>query len=146
MNCATASGLYAAISKELDGNLMFPGSETFYILLDSFTYSRLHGQFSLWAAMEPKCGNQAFNVVNGDTESWQHMWPKLAKPFRCHIPCNQFTVDVGKDTDSVMLLAEKPPMAERDTERDLEGNFTQGKMEQKIDSIKWSQREDVKKA
>ena len=37
-------------------------------------------------------------------------------------------------------------MAERDTERDLEGNFTQGKMEQKIDLIKWSQREDVKKA
>lgn len=74
------------------------------------------------------------------------MWPKLAKPFRCHTPRNQFTVDVGKDTDSVMLLAEKPPMAERDTERDLEGNFTQGKMEQKIDLIKWSQREDVKKA
>ena len=80
MNRATASGLYAAISNELDGNLMFPGSETFYILFDSFTYSRVHGQFSLWAAMEPKCGNQAFNVVNGDTCGLSSRSPSAAIP------------------------------------------------------------------
>ena len=146
MNLATSLGLYTAISKEIDGNLIFPGSETFYTLFDSFTYSRLHAQFNLWAATEPKCGNQAFNVVNGDTESWQNMWPKLAKRFRCHIPRNQFAVDVGKDVDSVVLLAEKPPMAEMATEMGLEGNYEQGRVEQKIDLVKWSQREDVKKA
>ena len=64
MTLATSGGLYAAISKELDGNLIFPGSETFYTLFESFTYSRLHAQFNLWAALEPKCPNQAFNAVN----------------------------------------------------------------------------------
>ena len=65
MNLATSVGLYAAISKELDGNLILPGSEIFYTLFDSFTYSRLHAQFNLWAALEPKWPNQAFNAVNG---------------------------------------------------------------------------------
>lgn len=146
MNLATSLGLYAAISKELDGNLMFPGSETFYTLFDSFTYSRLHAAFTLWAALEPKCSNEAFNVVNGDVESWQNMWPKLAKRVRCHIPRNQFRVDVGKDADSVMPLTEKPPLAEVAAQVGLEGNLKQNKIEQKIDLIKWSQREDVQKA
>ena len=85
-------------------------------------------------------------MVNGETESWQNMWPKLAKRFRCHIPRNQFAVDVGNDADSVVLLAEKPPMAEMAVEMGLEGNYQQGRVEQKIDLVKWSQREDVKKA
>ena len=146
MNLATSVGLYAAISKQIDGNLMFPGSESFYTLFDSFTYSRLHAQFNLWAALEPKCGNEAFNVVNGDTESWQNMWPKLAKRFKCHIPRNQFHMDVGKDADSVMKLAEQPPLAEMAAELGLEGNLRQSKVEAKIDLIKWSQRKDVKEA
>lgn len=146
MNMATSLGLYCAISKELDGNLMFPGSETFYSLFDTFTYSRLHADFVLWAAREPKCGNQAFNVVNGDAASWQNMWPKVAERFSCHIPRNQFIVDVGKDADSVMLLAEKPPLAEIAAQVGLEGNLKQSKVEQKIDLIKWSKREDVQEA
>jgi nucleoside-diphosphate-sugar epimerase len=81
-----------------------PGSEKFYTLFDSFTYSRLHASFNLWAALEPKCANQAFNVVNGDTESWQNMWPKLARRFDCKIPEDQFS---GSTPDaSEMKLAE----------------------------------------
>ena len=140
MNLATSLGLYCTISKELDGNLMFPGSETFYTLFDSFTYSRLHASFCLWAALEPKCGNQSFNVVNGDVESWQNMWPKIAKRIGCHIPRNQFRVNVGKNADSVMPLAEKPPLAEVAAQIGLEGNLRQNNVEQKIDLIKWSQR------
>lgn len=145
MNLATSLGLYCAISKELDGNLMFPGSETFYSLFDSFTYSRLHADFNLWAALEPKCSNEAFNVVNGDVESWQNMWPKLASRFRCHIPRDQFSVHVP-DSDSVTKLAEKPPLADSAAERGLEGKIKQSAVEQKIDLVKWSQREDVQKA
>ena len=145
MNLVTSLGLYCAISKELDGNLMFPGSETFYTLFDSFTYSRLHADFNLWAALEPKCSNEAFNVVNGDAESWHNMWPKLAKRFHCHIPRNQFSVHVP-DSESVMKLAEKPPLADSAAEIGLEGRIKQSAVEQKIDLIKWSQRDDVKKA
>lgn len=145
MNLATSLGLYAAISKEIDGNLMFPGSEAFYTLFDSFTYSRLHAQFNLWAALEPKCSNEAFNVVNGDVESWQNMWPKLAKRVHCHIPRNQFRVNVP-DSESVMKLAEKPPIADMAAELGLEGNTRQCEVQQKIDLIKWSRRADVKQA
>ena len=96
MNLATSLGLHCAISKELDSNLMFPGSEKFYICFESFTYSRLYAQFSLWAATEPKCANQAFNIVNGDNKSWQNMRLKQARCFHCHVPRNQFEVDWAK--------------------------------------------------
>ena len=146
MNLATSLGLYAAISKELDGNLIFPGSEAFYSMFDSFTSSHLHAQFSLWVAFEPKCANQAFNVVNGDNESWQNLWPKLAKRFKCHIPRNQFRVGVGEDPGSVLELAEKPPIADHAAEIGLENNVPRGKVEQKIDLVKWSKRTDVQNA
>ncbi|KAL8718194.1 MAG: hypothetical protein Q9225_004639 [Loekoesia sp. 1 TL-2023] len=146
MNLVTSLGIYAAVSKELNGQLLFPGSETFYTCFDCFTYSRLHAQFSLWAATEPKCSNQAFNVVNGDAESWQNMWPKLAKRFGSKIPANQFDVSLDKDAGSVMDLAPNPPIAEAAAERGLEGRVGPGKVEQRIDLIKWSQRPDVKNA
>ena len=146
MNLTTSLGLYAAISKKLDGNLMFPGSEAFYTMFDSFTDSRLHAKFNLWAALESKCGNQAFNVVNGDCESWQNMWPKLAKRFKCHIPRNQFNTGVGEDPGSVMELADIPPIGDNAASIGLENNVRRSKVEQKIDLIKWSKREDVRKA
>lgn len=146
MNLATSLGLYAAISKELDGNLVFPGSEDFYSMFDCFTSSRLHAQFNLWAAIEPQCSNQAFNVTNGDAESWQNMWPKLASRFRCHIPRNQFKVGVGKDPGSVMELAEAPPIADVAAQIGLENNVRRGKVVAKIDLTKWSKRADVENA
>ena len=146
MNLTTALGLYCAISKELDGNLMFPGSKTFYTCFDCFTYSRLHAQFNLWAALEPKCGNQAFNVVNGDAESWQNLWPKFAERFHCHVPRNQFAVAVGEDPGSILKLAGKPPVDDTAAQMGLEGQFPQNQVEQKIDLVKWSKREDVRKA
>ena len=146
MNLSTSLGLYAAISKELDGNLVFPGSEVFYTAFDCFTYSRLHADFNLWAALEPKCGNEAFNVVNGDAESWQNMWPKLARRHQCHIPRNQFKIGLGKDPGSETLLAEQPPIADVAAEIGLENNVSQSKLEQKLDLVKWSQRSDVQRA
>lgn len=77
MNLATSLGMYASVSKELDGTLVFPGSELFYQYFDCFTYSRLHASFNLWAALEQKASNQAFNVMNGDTESWQNRCQRL---------------------------------------------------------------------
>ena len=146
MNLTTSLGLYASISKEIDGNLVFPGSETFYTLFDSFTYSKIHAQFCLWAAVEPQCSNQAFNVVNGDIESWQNLWPKVAKRFKCHIPRDQFHLGVGRRSGSVLELAENPPIADTAAERGLEDNVQRGKVEQRIDLIKWSQRANVQSA
>ena len=70
MNLSNALGLYTAVTNELSTELIFPGSERFYVGFDSFTCSKLHACFCVWAALEPCAAGQAFNVVNGDVESW----------------------------------------------------------------------------
>ncbi|KAI9797965.1 MAG: hypothetical protein M1833_005021 [Piccolia ochrophora] len=144
MNLSTSLGLYCAITKELGRTLVFPGSKAFYTRFDCFTYSKLHADFNLWAATEPKAGNQAFNVVNGDAESWQNMWPKVARHFGLKIPEDQFAVPSGDS--STMKLAERPPIADVAADRGLVGRVEQGLVEQHIDLTKWSQKDEVKDA
>ena len=31
------------------------------------------------AGTSPNARNEIFNITNGDTFRWQHMWPKIAK-------------------------------------------------------------------
>ncbi|OCL14855.1 NAD(P)-binding protein [Glonium stellatum] len=147
MNLGTALGLYAAVTKELGAELVFPGSERFYVGFDSFTCSKLHARFCLWAALEPRAAGQAFNVVNGDVQSWQTLWPKLAHRFGLAVKKDQFAEAPGEEA-AVMELAEKPPVADMAAELGLVGSrmVYQGKVEQRVDLMKWSQREDVKKA
>ena len=144
MNLSTALALYAAVSRELGGELEFPGSETFYTRFDSFTSSRLHAMFSLWAMLEPRAANQAFNVVNGGVDSWSNMWPKVAKKFGCKVPSRQFERQALES--SVANLEAVPPVEELAAEMGLEGKVGQGRVEQRIDLVKWSQRKDVKEA
>lgn len=144
MNLSTALALYAAVNRELGGELEFPGSETFYTRFDSFTSSKLHAAFSLWAILEPSAGNQAFNVVNGDVESWSNLWPRVAKKFGCKVPSRQFERPTPED--SVVKLQAIPPFEDLAAERGMEGKVGYGKVEQRIDLVKWSQRKDVKDA
>ena len=153
MNLSTALGLYCAVSKEMGGELVWPGSPEFYTRFDSFTSSRLHAKFNLWAALEerPEVSNQAFNVVNGDVESWANMWPKLAAKCGMKVPARMFTEEEeqgkmdpthGSHTD----LMPKPPLSEFAAERGLMNTkwVKQSVVQQKIDLVKWSQRGDVK--
>jgi nucleoside-diphosphate-sugar epimerase len=141
MNLSTSLALYAAINKELTGELEFPGAEKFYTLFDCFTYSKLHAEFNLWAAQEPKCSNQAFNVVNGDAESWVNMWPKLAARFGCRVPAEQFKRETP--TSSEMKLAEVPPFEDLAAGTGLEKSVEQGVVRQRIDLVRWSQKKEV---
>lgn len=142
MNLSTALALYAAVNKELGGELEFPGSETFYSRFDCFTSSRLHAAFSLWAMLEPRAANQAFNVVNGDTESWSNLWPKVAKKFGCKVPSRQF--ERPTPYKSLVNLEAVPPFEDLAAVRGMEGKVEHGKVEQRIDLLKWSQRKEVK--
>ena len=146
MNIGTSLGIYAAISKELGDPLLFPGNEKLYMGFDCFSYSRLHASFNLWAALEPKCSNQAFNFVNGDVESWSNLWPKLANRFDCEIPESQFSFPIAQDAGSVTDLLPRPPMALHAAQRGIADRVRPGKVEQRLDLVKWSQRADVKKA
>jgi nucleoside-diphosphate-sugar epimerase len=151
MNLALSLGLYAAVNVELQNRngkeevegLIFPGSETFYTKFDCFTSSKLHAQFCAWAALEPRAGNEAFNVVNGDVESWQNLWPRVAGRFGVKVKEDQFAQKPGEE-GSVMEMAKEPPIEAVAGDIGLKGKTPQSKVEQRIDLIKWSQREDVK--
>jgi nucleoside-diphosphate-sugar epimerase len=147
MNLSLALALYATVTKELGQELVFPGSPAFYTKFDCFTSAKLHAEFCAWAATEPRAANQAFNVVNGDTESWQNLWPKVAAHFGLKVKPDQFTAQSsyeGSSTD----LDPKPPITAFASSLGLaDHELTKpSKLEQPIDLVKWSQRSDVKDA
>ncbi|KAH0566367.1 hypothetical protein GP486_000225 [Trichoglossum hirsutum] len=144
MNLTTALGLYATVCRELGKPLLFPGSERFYTGLDCFTSSKLHAEFNLWAALEPKCRNQAFNVVNGDTHSWQALWPKVSARFGCHIPASQFSLPAP--LASRIDLHPRPPAADVAAQAGLEGRIKPGVLELRVDLTKWSREKEVVEA
>ncbi|CAO2656378.1 Nn.00g051810.m01.CDS01 [Neocucurbitaria sp. VM-36] len=156
MNLSSALALYAIISKELPdyNGLVFPGSPDFYVKFDCFTRSTLHAEFCAWAALEPRAANQAFNMVNGDTESWQNLWPRVAAYFGTKVKPDQFAgaysgLDfVPGDASSSSDLAPEPPTTALAEKAGLLGTpaLTQSKVEQHVDLVKWSERKDVKQA
>jgi len=152
MNLVSAVGIYALVCKEMNQPLIWPGSPQFYLQFDSFTDSTLHAEFNTWAALEAKAANNAFNVVNGDIESWQNLWPKVAAKFNCTVPSKMFNEkdfanEFGED-GLVMPLEKTPPISEYASKAGLvdspatHQSFVHGK----IDLSKWAQREEVKQA
>jgi len=81
MNLVMVIALYAAISKALGLPLRFPGTEASYRALYQCTDSALLAKGVLWMAQEPRCGNQAFNITNGDLIRWERIWPRFADYF-----------------------------------------------------------------
>lgn len=163
MNLSLAIALYTLVSKELnpDQGVTFPGSPTFYTRFDCFTSSKLHAEFCAWAALEPRAANQAFNVVNGDAETWQSLWPRVAEYLGAKVKTDQFVGAYGGVSVSATLkglvtndastssdLAPEPPISVLKEELGLVGTpaLAQSKVEQHVDLIKWSQRQDVKDA
>jgi nucleoside-diphosphate-sugar epimerase len=81
MNLAMVIAVYAAISKELGLPLRFPGKPGAYNTLMEVTDAGLLARATIWAATEPRCANQAFNIANGDLFRWNDLWPKIARFF-----------------------------------------------------------------
>ncbi len=73
--------VYAAVQRELGLPLDFPGSEAAYRACTQFTDIGLLARAIVWMATEPRCANQAFNVVNGDYPRWSALWPEFARVF-----------------------------------------------------------------
>lgn len=78
---ARVIGVYAAICKALDMPLCFPGSEANHRALYQCTDASLLARAMAWMATEPACGNEAFNVTNGDYIRWMNLWPRFARYF-----------------------------------------------------------------
>ncbi|HKU96758.1 MAG TPA: SDR family oxidoreductase [Vineibacter sp.] len=81
LNLAMVIAVYAAISKELGLPLRFPGKPGAYDKLLEMTDAGLLAKATVWAATDPRCANQAFNINNGDLFRWNEMWPKIARFF-----------------------------------------------------------------
>jgi nucleoside-diphosphate-sugar epimerase len=73
--------VYAAIQRELGRAFDFPGGEKGYEVRTQFTDLRLLAKAAVWMATEPRCANQSFNVVNGDTPRWRDLWTAFAHGF-----------------------------------------------------------------
>ncbi|SKB75502.1 SDR family oxidoreductase [Sphingopyxis flava] len=110
MNLAMVIAVYAAISKELGLPLRFPGTPKAYDRLIEMTDANLLARATHWAATDPKCANQAFNINNGDMFRWSEMWPEIARAFDLEVapPLPMPLSDV---------MADKAPVWERMVER-----------------------------
>lgn len=162
MNECTALGLYASVAKIAHPNseLPFPGSKANYLAFNCWTSSNLHARFCLWAAQAPNAANQIFNVTNGDTQSWQTLWPRLAARFGCRVPEEMFQ---GRNTGRSIYrdfaaagpntLHEPPPIAIQASSDKVGigmGLPDLGKepsvVYQQIDTVKWAKDPKVVKA
>ena len=85
MSILPAIAVYAAISKELGLPLRFPGKPGAYDTVYQVTESTHFAKAALWAATHPRCGNQAFNITNGDYFRWRNLWPKIAAVFEMSV-------------------------------------------------------------
>ena len=79
MSIVPVIAVYAAMMKELGRPLAFPG--TAWTSLYQVTESSHLANAALWAATEPRCANQAYNITNGDYFRWRDLWPKIAAAF-----------------------------------------------------------------
>lgn len=79
MSIVPVIAVYAAMMKELGRPLAFPG--TAWTSLYQVTESSHLANAALWAATEPRCANQAYNITNGDYFRWRDLWPKIAAVF-----------------------------------------------------------------
>jgi nucleoside-diphosphate-sugar epimerase len=149
MNLATSLGLYAAVGKEVFPNseLPSPGSKECFLGYNCWTSCKLHAKFCLWAAFAEGAGGENFNVTNGDTESWQNMWPKLVKRFGGKIPENHFKGSYGDFEWSKMQLAPRRPIEYYHSKIiGMQGDFPPNRVRPRIDLHKWSQQPNIIRA
>jgi nucleoside-diphosphate-sugar epimerase len=80
-NLVSVIGVYATILRELGMPLTFPGSDRAFDALLMYADLGLLARAMVWAATEPRCANQDFNIANGDYFRWRDVWPDIAAQF-----------------------------------------------------------------
>ncbi len=103
MNLVTVIAVYASISKELGLPLRFPGKPGAYDTLLEMTDAGLLARATVWAATDPRCADQAFNINNGDLFRWNDMWPRIARWFGLEVapPLPMSLAEVMADKEPV---------------------------------------------
>ncbi len=86
MNLVMQIGVYATLCKELGTPLNFPGKASAMKTLQQANEADLIARSVEWALTDERCGNEAFNITNGDLFRWENMWP---------IICEELDVEPG---------------------------------------------------
>lgn len=85
MNLILVIGVYAAICREMSLPLRFPGPQKVYDALYQITSANILAEATIWAGETDAAKNEIFNVTNGDTLRWKHMWARIGKMFDMEI-------------------------------------------------------------
>ena len=99
-NLVGVLGTFAAILRELGQELWFPGSQEAFDAITNVVDIDLLTRCMAWAATDPDCANNAFNVANGDCFRWRDVWPRIAREFG-------MTAGTPRPTDLVRFMADK---------------------------------------
>jgi nucleoside-diphosphate-sugar epimerase len=105
-NLITVLGTYAAICRELNVPLDFPGSATGYAVLSELSDATCLAEAIVFISTHDCGKNAAFNVTNGDSFRWCQVWPLLAQWFG--MPCG-----VPRHMKLATWMADKGPVWER---------------------------------
>lgn len=105
-NLITVLGCYAAICRELDVPLDFPGSAAGYATLSELSDANMLAEAIVFLSTHDTGKNAAFNISNGDSFRWSRVWPLLAKWFG--IPCG-----VPRHIKLARWMADKGPVWHR---------------------------------
>lgn len=120
LNIASVIGAYATILRELGLPLKFPGSPKAFSAVYQATDAQLLSSAIQWAIETPQCGNQAFNITNGDFFRWENLWPRIA---------SHFGMETGglQDIKLEKFMADKGPLWQEMVSRyGLEDNKLEG--------------------
>lgn len=80
-NIVLVIAVYALICRELGLPLSFPGTSKNFSALYQCTSVDQLAEGVLWMSEDANCGNQAFNLTNGDLIRWERLWPVFARYF-----------------------------------------------------------------
>ena len=115
LNTASVVAAYACICKELDVPLHYPGPEAAFNAFNKFIDARLLGRCAAWAAQNPACAGEAFNVTNVSGMRWCNLWPLFTAYFGCRpgvlVPMKlaDFMADKGPIWDEIVRKHQLKP-------------------------------------
>ncbi|CAM6086894.1 unnamed protein product [Calypogeia fissa] len=78
MNFLGSVAVYAAICKHEGIPFKFLGNQAGWDIVSDTSNVDLIAEQEIWAALDPKGQNEAFNTMNGDVFKWRKVWRSIA--------------------------------------------------------------------